>query len=46
LHPAGRQPDENSIWLVASHMQTIDKFGYFVLHGHYLDAICIRLAAD
>jgi hypothetical protein len=31
LHPVGGQPDENFIWLVASRMQTIDKFGYSLL---------------
>jgi hypothetical protein len=29
LHPVGGQPDANFIRLVASRMQTIDKFGYF-----------------
>jgi hypothetical protein len=33
LHLVGRQLDANFIRLVASRMQTIDKFGYFVLHG-------------
>jgi hypothetical protein len=46
LHLAGRQPDAVFIGLVAGHMQAIDKFGYFVLHFQYLDAICIWLAAD
>jgi hypothetical protein len=31
LHPAIRKPDANLIRLVASRMQTIDTFGYFVL---------------
>jgi hypothetical protein len=35
LHPVGCQPDANFIRLVASRMQTSDKFGYFVLHGRY-----------
>jgi hypothetical protein len=30
LHPDGCQPDANFIRLIASRMQTIDKFGYFV----------------
>jgi hypothetical protein len=29
---AGGQPDATFNWLVAGRMQTIDKFGYFVLH--------------
>jgi hypothetical protein len=31
LHPAISKLDANFIQLVASRMQTIDKFGYFVL---------------
>jgi hypothetical protein len=31
LHPVGSQQDANNIWLVASRMQTIDIFGYFLL---------------
>jgi hypothetical protein len=46
LHPVGGQPDANFILLVASRMQTIDKFGYFLLDSRLPDAICIRLAAD
>jgi hypothetical protein len=46
LHPVGGQPDGNFIQLVAGRMQTIDKFGYFLLDSRWLDAICIRLAAD
>jgi hypothetical protein len=33
LHPAGRQPDENFILLVAGRMQTVDKFDYYRLLG-------------
>jgi hypothetical protein len=44
LHLADCQPNANFIRLVAGRMQTIDKFGYFVLHGSLPDAICIRLA--
>jgi hypothetical protein len=46
LYPAGRQPDANFIQLVAGCMKTIEKFGYFELHGPYTDATGIRLAAD
>jgi hypothetical protein len=31
LHPVGGQPDANFIRLVASRMQTIDQFDYFLL---------------
>jgi hypothetical protein len=31
LHPVSGQQDANFIRLVASRMQTIDKFGYFLL---------------
>jgi hypothetical protein len=31
LHPVGSQPDAYFIRLIASRVQTIDKFGYFLL---------------
>jgi hypothetical protein len=31
LHPVGGQPDASFVQLGASRMQTIDKFGYFLL---------------
>jgi hypothetical protein len=49
LHPVGGQPDTNLIRLVASRIQTIDKFRYFLLDsnlhpaGGRLNEICIQL---